>query len=180
MTKFEKVGWKVLMWVALVFAGFGWKDISIVTDDIAVYLHELGHAVFSLGGIIVGPSCMVQVDWIGGTMGSMLFQHLLCAAIIAFSVYFKPLGGFGVGYSLFVTYDVFQLIQPVRHDMVNYTGLRYYLTTICTAAIIAEVLYTTITGKVPWHKANQRFIAWFKINMEVTNGGYMGSNNRRR
>lgn len=172
MTKFEKTGWRAVMFAFLAIAGVCWSDITIVTYDIATWIHEFGHALFSFGGEISGSMCYVNVDWVIGRMGSMFVQHILSAVIVVFgALYFKPLAGFGFGWSVYVTKEVFQFdAAQFAGDMAKNTAVWYPSTIVCTAAVIMVFIYASVTGRAPGGKTYQRIKAWWVKNLEVQDG----------
>jgi hypothetical protein len=128
---------KVYTTVIFFIAGYIWSMMDFI-NNFAVYLHELGHAVFSFGGKIVGYCTYVNVDWPIGAMGSMLFQHIF-AGVLAYFVTkaWDSLGAFGVGWSVFITVNVFNRYEgQFSYDMIDWTPAWYPVTVLCTLAVM--------------------------------------------
>lgn len=152
LRELDDILWTWTIGVVLFIAGF-WKDTLFPqTEDFWTYIHELGHALFSFGGKIVGPVCYVNTDWPIGAMGSMLGFHIFAFALAIFSALtYKPLGGFALGLTSFITYEVF-LFQNGEFggDMPEWTPAWYPVTIACTAAVLIVFIVCAKTGKAPW------------------------------
>lgn len=151
MSKIESIGWKWIVGMVFFIAGFGWFGFSYETERVGIYIHELGHVVFGFGGEILGNWARVVVDWPIADMGSMLLQHILSGALaVAAALYFKPMGGFGIGWSAYVTWCVFSRDDhQFSYDMISWTPAWYPVTIAGTVAVVVFFMQTARTGKVP-------------------------------
>jgi hypothetical protein len=54
-------------------------------SDYKIFIHELGHWIYGLGGTISAYVTYVNVDWPLATIGSLLFQLQITLAIVGYA-----------------------------------------------------------------------------------------------
>ena len=65
---------QILLGICFLIGGMVFSQSS---SDFNIFIHELGHWIYGLGGTIAGYVTYINVDWPLASVGSLLFQMQL-------------------------------------------------------------------------------------------------------
>lgn len=151
-------------------------------SDYKIFIHELGHWIYGLGGTISAYVTYVNVDWSLATIGSLLFQLQITLAIVGYARdHYKFLAGFGIGWANFIATDVFlneegQFLYDIRFNKIEFI----IITTVYLIRIYANaagLVWESVTnskvefGRTLWRriktqKAVHNFVERIKADMK--------------
>ncbi len=142
---------QILLGICFLIGGMVFSQSS---SDFNIFIHELGHWIYGLGGTIAGYVTYINVDWPLASVGSLLFQMQL--ALLTGKLarkYFTPMAGFGIGWANWLAVEVFMTDgAEFSYDIKRMEAWFYVITVVYLIRIyvnLGVLIWERITGVQP-------------------------------